>query len=179
LPLNCDERLARIVGRPAKIVWRLLQCTIKVLGVVLYLMQELGMDADGIETLLYKRSGLLGISGISNDMRTLLASSDPRAREAVEFFVYHIAKHFGALAAVLEGVDALVFTAGIGENGAEIREAVCRRLAWYGVDLDAESNGRGDVRITRPDSRVSALVIPTDEERMIAIHTLEVLGPAS
>lgn len=144
-------------------------------GVVLYLMQELGMDAEDIETLLYKRSGLLGISGISNDMRALLASSEPRAREAIDFFVYHIAKHFGALAAVLEGVDAVVFTAGIGENAPAIRAAACRRLAWYGVDLDPESNRRGDIRITRPDSLVSALVIPTDEEKMIAIHTLEVL----
>jgi acetate kinase len=148
-------------------------------GLVLYLMQELGMDAAAIEDLLYKRSGLLGISGISNDMRALLASSDPRAREAVDFFVYHIAKHFGALAAVMEGVDALVFTAGIGENAAEIREAVCRRLAWYGIELDPESNRRGVARITRADSKVSAWVIPTDEEKMIAIHTLGVLGGTS
>jgi acetate kinase len=148
-------------------------------GVVLYLMQELGMDVAAIQTLLYKRSGLLGISDISNDMRELLASSDPRAGEAIEYFVYHIAKHFGALAAVLEGVDAFVFTAGIGENAPAIREAVCRRLAWYGIELDAESNQRGDVRITRPDSRISVWVIPTDEEKMIAIHTLDVLGEVS
>ena len=148
-------------------------------GVVLYWMQELGMDATAIETLLYKRSGLLGVSGISNDMRTLLASSDPRAHEAIDFFVYHIAKYFGALAAVLEGVDALVFTAGIGENAPEIREAVCRRLAWYGIELDVESNRRGDARITRTGSRVSVWVIPTDEEKMIAIHTLGVLRPPS
>jgi acetate kinase len=151
-------------------------------------MQELGMDAAAIETLLYKRSGLLGISGISNDMRELLASSDPRAAEAIEYFVYHIAKHFGALAAVLEGVDAFVFTAGIGENAPRIREAVCRRLAWYGIELDADSNRRGGARITRPggggritrpDSKISVWVIPTDEEKMIAIHTLEVLGKGS
>jgi acetate kinase len=125
-------------------------------GVVLYLMQELGMDAAAIQTLLYKRSGLLGISDISNDMRELLASNDPRAGEAIDYFVYHITKHFGALAAVLEGVDAFVFTAGIGENAPAIREAVCRRLAWYGIELDAESNRRGGARITHPNSRISA-----------------------
>ncbi|MGZ8409223.1 MAG: acetate/propionate family kinase [Hyphomicrobium sp.] len=148
-------------------------------GVVLYLMQEMGMDAAAIQTLLYERSGLLGISGISNDMRELLASDDPRAGEAVEYFVYQIAKHFGALTAVLEGVDAFVFTAGIGENAPAVREAVCRRLAWYGIDLDAESNRRGGPRITRPDSRISAWVIPTDEEKMIATHTLGILKGVS
>ena len=144
-------------------------------GVILYLLQALGMDAKAIEKLLYTESGLLGVSGISNDMRDLLASDDPRAKEAIELFVYHITKNLGALTAVLGGIDALVFTAGIGEHAPEIRERVCRRAEWLGVRLDPAANAAGGPRITTADSPVSAWVIPTDEERMIAIHTRRLL----
>jgi acetate kinase len=148
-------------------------------GVMLYLLEALGMDAKAIEKLLYTESGLLGVSGISNDMRDLLASDDSKAVEAVDLFVYHIAKNLGALAAVLEGIDALVFTAGIGEHAAEIRERVCRRAEWLGIHLDPAANNAGGARITTPESPVSAWVIPTDEERMIAIHTTRLLNARS
>jgi acetate kinase len=144
-------------------------------GVLLYCLQALGMDAKAIEKLLYTESGLLGVSGISNDMRDLLASGDPRAAEAIELFVYHITKHLGALAVVLGGLDALVFTAGIGEHAAEIRDRVCRRAKWLGIDLDPVANAMHGPCITTAHSPVSAWVIPTDEERMIAIHTHNVL----
>jgi len=145
-------------------------------GVVLHLFQTLGLSAAEVETLLYKKSGLLGISGISNDMRDLLASDAPEAKLAVDYFVHRAAKEIGALAAVLGGVDALVFTAGIGENSAAIRKRICEACAWLGVELDSEANARGGPRITRPGSRVSAWRIPTDEELMIARHTAAVLG---
>jgi acetate kinase len=145
-------------------------------GVLLYFMQALGMDAKAIEKLLYTESGLLGVSGISNDMRDLLASNDPRAKEAIELFTYHIAKQLGALAAVLEGLDAIVFTAGIGEKSPEIRKLVCQRAGWLGVRIDEEANARGGPRISTADSSVSAWVIPTDEEQMIALHTLRTLA---
>lgn len=145
-------------------------------GVLLYCLQALGMDAKAIEKLLYNESGLLGVSGISNDMRDLLASDDPRAADAIELFVYHISKHLGALTAVLGGLDALVFTAGIGEHAPEIRERVCRHAAWLGVRLDPAANAAGGPRITTADSPVSAWVIPTDEERMIAMHAARVLA---
>jgi acetate kinase len=145
-------------------------------GVTLYLLQALRMDPDAIEHLLYHESGLLGVSGISNDMRELMASADPRAAEAIDLFVYHLAKQLGALTAVLEGLDALVFTAGIGENAAAVRERLCQRAAWLGISFDAEANARGGPCITGPDSPVSVWVIPTDEERMIAMHTREVIG---
>ncbi len=145
-------------------------------GVLLYFMQALGMDAKAIEKLLYTESGLLGVSGISNDMRDLLANDDPRAKEAIELFTYHIAKQLGALAAVLEGLDAIVFTAGIGEKSPEIRKLVCQRARWLGVRMDEEANARGGPRISTADSSVSAWVIPTDEERMIAIHTQRTLA---
>jgi acetate kinase len=144
-------------------------------GVVLYCIQSLGMDADAIERLLYKESGLLGVSGISNDMRDLLASDDPRAGEAIDLFVYHIAKQLGALAAATEGIDALVFTAGIGEHSPEIRERVCRRATWLGIELDPDANLRGGPCISTKNSSISAWVIPTNEERMIAIHAMRVL----
>ena len=147
-------------------------------GVLLYWMQALNMDAGAIERTLYKESGLLGVSGVSNDMRDLLASPDPRAAEAVELFCYHIAKQLGALAAALGGIDALVFTAGIGEHAAPIREKVCRRAEWLGISLDAAANAAGGPRITIEGSRTSAWVIPTDEEKMIAIHTRNVLAGA-
>ena len=144
-------------------------------GVILYLLQALGMHAKAIEKLLYTESGLLGVSEISNDMRDLLASDDSRAEEAIELFVYHITKNLGALTAVLGGIDALVFTAGIGEHAPEIRERACRDAEWLGVRLDPAANAGGGPRITTADSPVSAWVIPTDEERMIAIHTRRLL----
>ena len=145
-------------------------------GVVLYCLQSLGMDAGAIEKLLYKQSGLLGVSTISNDMRDLMASTDPGAGEAIDLFVYHIAKHGAALASAMEGMDTLVFTAGIGEHSPEIREKVCRRMAWLGIELDPDANQRGGPLISTESSPISAWVIPTNEERMIAIHTLRVLG---
>lgn len=145
-------------------------------GSLLYFMQVLGWDAERIQRLLYKESGLLGVSGISNDMRVLLQSEDPRARLAIELFCYAIAKHLGALTAVLKGLDALVFTAGIGEHAAAIREKVCRSAEWLGVAIDVDANAGGGPCITSAASRVSAWVIPTDEEKMIAIHTRRVLA---
>jgi acetate kinase len=145
-------------------------------GVLLYLMQSRGYDAAAIESLLYRQSGLLGVSGVSNDMRDLLSSQDPHAAQAVELFVYQIGKSLGALAATLQGIDALVFTAGIGEHAPAIRARVCAAAAWLGVRLDEAGNARGGPRITTLDSPVSAWVIPTDEERMIAIHTRAVLS---
>jgi acetate kinase len=145
-------------------------------GVVLYLFQNLGLSAKDVETILYKKSGLLGISGISNDMRDLLGNSEPGARLAVDYFVYRAAKEIGALTAVLAGIDGLVFTAGIGENAAEIRSRICEACRWLGVELDAAANERKGPRISRSDSRVSAWVIPTNEELMIARHTGLLLG---
>jgi acetate kinase len=145
-------------------------------GVILYLMDELKMDTRTVEDLIYKRSGLLGVSGISSDMRTLLASEDPRARFAVELFVYRIARELGSLAAALGGIDALVFTGGIGERASLIRDRVCRRAAWLGVDLDPAANVADGPIISRASSAVSAWVIPTDEELMIARHTYTLLA---
>ena len=145
-------------------------------GVVLYLFQNLGLSAKEVETILYKKSGLLGISGISNDMRDLLDSTEPPARLAVDYFVYRAAKEIGALAAVLGGIDGLVFTAGIGENSAEIRRRICEASAWLGIELDAEANARKGPRISKAGSRVSVWVIPTNEELMIARHTGVLLG---
>lgn len=141
-------------------------------GAVTYLMRERTMSAVEIEDLLYHRSGLLGISGISSDMRTLLASNDPHAREAVELFVFRAAREIGALTASLGGLDGLVFTAGIGEHASEIRSRVCARCAWLGVILDERANGAGQIRVSTEASRVRVYVIPTDEERMIAEHTV-------
>ena len=140
-------------------------------GVVLYLVDELKMDARAIEKLLYQQSGLLGVSGLSSDMRTLLASDDPRAKFAIELFVYRIGRELGSLAAALGGLDAIVFTAGIGEHAATIRERVCQSAAWLGVALDPVANAAGGPRLSTADSRVPAWVIPTNEERMIARHT--------
>jgi acetate kinase len=145
-------------------------------GVILYLFQELGLSPKDVETILYKKSGLLGISGISNDMRALLASSEAEARLAVDYFVYQAAKQIGALAAVLGGVDGLVFTAGIGENSPEIRQRICEASAWLGIDVDKNANARKGPRISSDASRVSAWVIPTNEELMIARHTGALLG---
>jgi len=145
-------------------------------GVILYLFQTLKLSPKEVETMLYKRSGLLGISGISNDMRDLLSTDDPAANLAVDYFVYRAAKEIGALAAVLGGVDGLVFTAGIGENSPEIRRRICQASSWLGITLDPQSNLRREGRISRAASRVSAWVIPTNEELMIARHTGVVLG---
>ena len=145
-------------------------------GVILHLFQTLSMSAKDVETLLYKKSGLIGISGFSNDMRDLLQSEKPEARLAVDYFVYRAAKEIGALTAVLGGVDGIVFTAGIGENSPEIRQRICEASAWLGLELDPAANERKDTRISRHGSRVSAWVIPTNEELMIARHTGVVLG---
>lgn len=150
-------------------------------GVILYLIQSHGFTGAQIEDLIYRRAGLLGVSGVSSDMRALQASQNPRAREAVELFIYQIARQAGALTSSLGGLDGLVFTAGIGENAPEIRAAVCARLAWLGVALDPAANARNAQVISAPLSRVKVCVVPTDEERMIAIHTLETLtarGPS-
>ena len=145
-------------------------------GVVLYLMDELKMDARGIEKLLYQRSGLLGVSGIASDMRTLVQSDDPRAAAAIELFVYRSGRELGSLAAALQGLDALVFTAGIGEHSALLRERICRAAAWLGVELDERANEAGGPRLSTSGSGVSVWVIPTNEELMIARHTRRVLG---
>jgi acetate kinase len=144
-------------------------------GVILYL-QGLGLSANAVETILYKKSGLLGISGISHDMRVLLASSEPSAQLAVDYFVYRAAKEIGALAAVLGGIDGLVFTAGIGENSPEIRKRICAASAWLGIELDDDANATHGPRVSRVASRVSAWVIPTNEELVIARHTGALLG---
>ena len=148
-------------------------------GVVLYLMDELGMDARAIEKLIYQQSGLLGVSGISSDMRTLEASSEASAKAAIDLYAYRIGRELGSLAAALGGLDAIVFTAGIGENSRALRERVCRDAHWLGVELDVAANARGAGRISTATSRVSAWVIPTNEELMIARHTRSVLGTQS
>jgi acetate kinase len=145
-------------------------------GVLLYLMDRHAMNARALEKLIYEQSGLLGVSGISSDMRTLLASPDSPAAEAVDLFVYRIGRELGSLAAALGGLDALVFTGGIGENAAAIRGRVCRDAGWLGLELDAAANDAGGPRISRPGSRVAAWVIPTNEELMIARHTRRLLA---
>jgi acetate kinase len=144
-------------------------------GVVLYLMDQCGMDARTIEKLIYSQSGLLGVSGVSSDMRTLLASDEPRAKLAVDLYTYRIRRELGSLAAALGGLDAIVFTAGIGENSPVIRSRICRDAAWLGVELDDAANAAGGPRISTDASRVAAWVIPTNEELMIARHTRRVL----
>jgi len=147
-------------------------------GVVLYLMSELGMNVPAVEKLLYEQSGLLGVSGISSDMRTVEASAAPEARQAIDLYVYRIAQQLGSLAASLGGLEALVFTAGIGENSASLRRRVCEDAAWLGVALDEEANqagGSGARCISTAGSRVAVWVIPTNEELMIARHTQAVL----
>jgi acetate kinase len=145
-------------------------------GVVLHLLRAYSMDADAIEAMLYHDCGLQGVSGISNDMRDLLASDDPHAAQAIDLFVWHIARELGALVAVLGGLDALVFTAGIGERSPEIREKVCARAGWLGIALDPAANRAGGLRISSAASKIAVFAIPTDEEQMIARHTLAVLG---
>ena len=145
-------------------------------GVVLYMLQEMGMDAGSVSELLYHQCGLLGISGISHDMRELLASADARAAEAVDLFVYRALAQIGSLVAALEGLDAIVFTAGIGEHAAPVRERICRGLGWLGLEIDDAANRIHGPRISRAGSAASAWVIPTNEELMIARHTLHVIG---
>lgn len=137
-------------------------------GVVLHLMHAKRMSVEAVTDLLYHRSGLLGLSGLSGDMVTLLASADPHAREAIEVYVYRIAREIGSLAAALGGLDTLVFTAGVGENAATIRSSIVGLCGWLGVSLDPEANQSGAMRISRPDSAVKVLVIPTDEQVVIA-----------
>ena len=145
-------------------------------GVVLYMLNTLGMGAREIEHMLYHESGLAGVSGISADMRELAASDQPGARRAIDLYAYRIGRELGSLAAALGGLDALVFTAGIGEHDASLRAAVCASAAWLGLEIDADANASGGPRISQPASHVSAWVVPTDEERVIARHTLEALG---
>jgi acetate kinase len=143
-------------------------------GILLYLIDRHGMNAGALQRLLYEESGLLGVSGVSSDMRVLLSSAEAGAAEAVDLFVYRIGRELGSLAAALGGLDALVFTGGIGENAAIIRARVCRDASWLGVEVDEAANVRGGPRISRTSSRVAAWVIPTNEEAMIALHTRRV-----
>jgi acetate kinase len=144
-------------------------------GVLIYLLRQRGMSVDRMEDMLYNHSGLKGLSGVSNDMRDLLASDVPDARLAVDYFIDRIGRELGSLAAVLKGLDALVFTAGIGEHAAEIRARVCRDAAWLGIALDDEANHRGGPRISKGGRVPSVWVIPTNEELMIARHTLRLI----
>jgi acetate kinase len=148
-------------------------------GVILYLLEQEGMSVKAVERLIYERSGLLGVSGLSNDMRTLLASDLPAAKEAVDLFVYRIVRELGSLAAALGGLDALVFTAGIGEHATEIRARVCRNAKWLGIALDEDANTRGGPRLSPRGAAVSAWMIPTDENLMIARHTWRLLDRVS
>jgi acetate kinase len=140
-------------------------------GVLIYLMDERGMDARALEELIYKRSGLLGVSGLSSDMRTLRQSSDPAATAAINLFVYRIVREIGSMAAALSGVDGIVFTGGIGQNDARTRMEIAGGCAWLGLLLDERLNDAGVTRIDGHPSKVAALVIATDEEQMIARHT--------
>lgn len=145
-------------------------------GVLLYLIQQKGMTAAAVSDLLYQSSGLLGVSGISDDMKTLLASSKPEAAEAVDLFVYRICRELGSLAVALGGFDALVFTAGIGEHAPEIRRRVCEQAAWLGLQIDEVANEEGGPRITKAAGKSSAWMIPTDEDLMIARHARRLVG---
>ncbi|WMT73589.1 acetate kinase [Bradyrhizobium sp. Ash2021] len=144
-------------------------------GVVLYLISEKGMSASNVQNFLYRDCGLKGLSGVSNDMRELEASKDPKAKLAIDYFVYRIGLNAGMLAAALQGLDSFVFTAGIGENSVGIRARIADQLAWLGVALDPAENSRHARLISRSDSRIPVYVIPTDEELMIAQHTLALL----
>jgi acetate kinase len=145
-------------------------------GVVLHLVSEKGMTPTEVEDLLYRHSGLKGLSGISNDVRELIDSKDPRARFALDYFVYRSSLNVGMLAAALGGLDAFVFTAGVGENSAVMRARISEKLTWLGAQLDATANAAGKTLISESGSRVALYVIPTDEELMIARHTLAVLS---
>src|SRR6516164_6587647 len=145
-------------------------------GVVLHLIQQKGMAAEALVDLLYRRSGMLGLSGISSDFRALLASEEPRARFALDVFNYRAACEIGSLAAALGGLDGVVFTAGVGENAALVRSAICRACSWLGLELDEAANSEHRTRISTPGSRVAAYVIKTDENLMIARHARALLG---
>jgi acetate kinase len=145
-------------------------------GVVLHLIQQKGMSAQELVDLLYRRSGMLGLSGVSSDFRELLASDQPRARFAVEVFCYRVAGHIASLASALGGLDGIVFTAGVGENAAPVRSAICRACAWLGVELDENANNEHLQRISTHASRVAAYVIKTDENLVIARHARALLG---
>ncbi|WP_180130740.1 acetate/propionate family kinase [Rhodoferax sp. BLA1] len=147
-------------------------------GVLLYLMREKKMDLEAIEDLLYRRSGLLGVSGLSNDMKVLEESDDPHAKEAVDLFCFRVAKEVAAMAASMGGLDALVFTAGIGENSPYIRNMIAQRLAWLGVKLDADANSSRQFNISAAEARVPTFVVPTNEEMMIAKHAMNLLAAA-
>ena len=142
-------------------------------GLMIWLARERGLSPDDLEAMLYHDSGLKGVSGLSGDMRDLLASPTTEARQAVELFVYRVSTELGALAAALGGLDALVFTAGIGENAASVRNMICERAAWLGIEIDEVANRHNALRISKDDSAVAALVIPTDEELMVACHTVQ------
>jgi acetate kinase len=144
-------------------------------GIVLYLLRQ-GMDASTLEDVLYHRSGLLGVSGVSSDVRELIASPDPRAAEAIDLFIFHVAREMAALAMTLGGVDGVVFTAGIGEKSAVIRRRVCESLSWLGLSLDADANTKNLFEINTPSSAIKAWVVPTDEELVIARHTFSLLN---
>ena len=148
-------------------------------GVILYLIAQKGMTAKQVQDLLYRESGLKGLSGLSNDMRELLDSTAPGATLAIEYFVYRIGLNAGMLAAALNGVDAFIFTAGIGENSPAIRARVAEKLSWLGIDFDAGANKAGGPLISKPHSKVAAYVIGTDEELMIARHTVSFLSRAA
>ncbi|WP_371422806.1 acetate/propionate family kinase [Tardiphaga sp.] len=145
-------------------------------GVILHLQNQMGMSASEVEQLLYRQSGLLGVSGISGDMRTLSDSPAPEAKEAIALFTWYAAREAGGLVSSLGGLDGLVFTAGIGENNANVRSRICRRLEWLGLAIDERANTANEAIISAPDSRVKILVIPANEERMIASHTLQFVG---
>jgi acetate kinase len=145
-------------------------------GALLHLIRAEGMDLKALEDLLYNKCGVLGLSGISADMKTLLESADPHAASAVDQYCYAIVRHTGSLAAALGGIDALVFTGGVGENAAPIRAKVCRDLAWLGLELDEAANEKGGPLLTKPGSKLAAYAVPTDEELVIARHTARLLG---
>jgi acetate kinase len=144
-------------------------------GIILYLLRERRMSTEEIESLFYYESGLKGLSGISNDVRDLMVSDDPRAKLALDYFVYRIALFTGMLAAGMEGIDGFIFTAGIGENAPAIRRAVARKFEWLGLEFDHRANEANETKLSTPSSRIACYMIPTDEERMIARHTLRIL----
>jgi acetate kinase len=139
-------------------------------GILLYLLTQ-NYDLKKLNTLLYHQSGLLGLSGVSSDVRVLLANKSEAAKAAIDFFVYRIVRELGSLAAALHGLDAIVFTAGIGEHSAEIRKRVCEQAAWMGIEVDKQANLQNAVSISTPASKIKILIIPTNEEIMIAQHT--------
>jgi acetate kinase len=145
-------------------------------GVVLHLIQQKGMSAEALVDLLYRRSGMLGLSGFSSDFRELLASDNQRARFAVEVFCYRVAGHIASLAAALGGLDGVVFTAGVGENASPVRSAICRACGWLGLEREEAENRDQKLRISTPDSRIAAYVIKTDENLMIARHARALVG---